>query len=400
MFCGKCGKKINKGESFCTRCGSHVKTEDIAITAQPFTEKRSIPQSTQAEKSASIYKDVRRRPVRKILIGAITFGVCALTLILIFILTSGPVRIPGAVQICAGPGESLYSYDKAPGGYNVALKSDGTVVTVGANPGDKYTSSWGEHEIPDLSDWKDIVFIASDYNYYDFTGRGQTDIRLVGVKSDGMVVCEGCDEHTANILSRWRNIDSVSLSFGVIIGIKSDGTIVLSYNPYEELWDGKYGNVSEWSNIIDVYVDMMDIYGLKENGTVVTVGANDTIAALENRREERQREWTDIVAISSGLWIKADGTVIGKPDWHNIKSVYRFHNFDAGIKRDGTVVIYQKDGTGSLDVSEWKDIISLSTKLNGIVGLTADGTILEAYPGGVKPTEPPYSGAVQTAPPS
>ena len=68
--------------------------------------------------------------------------------------------------------------------HTVGLKSDGTVVAVGAN---------GRGQC-DVSDWKDIVAVSAD------------DWHTVGLKSDGTVVAVGWNEYGQCDVSGWTDI--------------------------------------------------------------------------------------------------------------------------------------------------------------------------------------------------
>ena len=72
----------------------------------------------------------------------------------------------------------------AGGDHTVGLKSDGTVVAVGAD-------NFGQC---DVSGWTDIVTISAGW------------LHTVGLKSDGTVVAVGSDIYDECDVSGWKNI--------------------------------------------------------------------------------------------------------------------------------------------------------------------------------------------------
>ena len=222
--------------------------------------------------------------------------------------------------------KSLSSWDKAAvretissdSSRTVGLKSDGTVVAVGANY---------DGEI-DVSGWKDIVAISTVYDH------------TVGLKSDGTVVAVGANYDGEIDVSGWKDIVAISAGYDYTVGLKSDGTVVaVGYNNNGEC------DVSGWKDIVAISAGSHHIVGLKSDGTVVAVGAN-------RQGQCDVEDWKDIVAISAGY----DHTV--------------------GLKSDGTVVAIGDDDFGQCDVSGWKDIVAISADDYHTVGLKSDGTVV------------------------
>lgn len=88
------------------------------------------------------------------------------------------------------------------------------------------------------------------------------------------------------------------------------------------------------------------VYALTKDGKVVYTGS-------ERNPVNPVANWTDIVAIDCSL----GGTLVG-------------------LKTDGTVVAWSKDGLGELDVSGWRNIVAISVGRGHIVGLKSDGTLV------------------------
>lgn len=125
------------------------------------------------------------------------------------------------------------------------LRSDGTVVS---------TNRWYiENYFNDESDIVDIAVLSKD------------DIYLL--KSDGRVVTG--DKYRQERVSTWNDIVAIAADFSVVLGLKSDGTVVIyftSSNPNE----GKQlcKNVCSWKNIISIDVCNGYVLGLKSDGSL------------------------------------------------------------------------------------------------------------------------------------
>ena len=205
----------------------------------------------------------------------------------------------------------------AGGSHTVGLKSNGTVVAVGQN-------KFGQCNV---DDWKDIIAISA--------GGSHT----VGLKSNGTVVAVGQNEFGQCNVDNWKGIIAINSGDLYTVGLKSDGTVVaVGYNVYGQC------NVNGWKDIIAISVYGYTV-GLKSDGTVVAVGDNDYGRCNVNG-------WKDIIAIGAGL------------------------NHTVGLKLDGTVVAVGDNKHGQCNVNGWKDIIAISVGGNYTVGLNPDGTVV------------------------
>ena len=131
----------------------------------------------------------------------------------------------------------------------VGLKSDGTVVAVGAN-------GVGECNV---GTWTDIVQVA---------GGGHT----VGLKSDGTVVAVGGNYYGQCDVGTWTDIVQVA-GGGHTVGLKIDGTAVA-------VGSNSYGtcNVGTWTDIVQVAAGGSHTVGLKSDGTVIAAGLEVELA--------------------------------------------------------------------------------------------------------------------------
>ena len=205
--------------------------------------------------------------------------------------------------------------------HTVGLKSDGTVVAVGAN-------GCGQC---DVDDWRDIVAISAGDSSH-----------TVGLKSDGTVVAAGEKKYGQCNVSDWTDIVAISAKSYHTIGVKSDGTVVATGKNE----DGQC-SISDWTDIVSISTNAYHTVGLKSDGTVIATGRN-------YEGQLKVEEWTDIVAVSAG----------------------GFHT--VGLKSDGTVVAIGSNEEGQCNVEEWTDIVSIFTSDWHTVGIKSDGTIVYA----------------------
>ena len=121
------------------------------------------------------------------------------------------------------------------------------------------------------------------------------------------------------------------------------------------------------------------------------------------KETDKNRTWRDHMALMHSLiscycgWgdnynkghivcVKIDGTVVAVgdnqygqcnvSDWRDIIAVTTEGDYTIGLKSDGTVVATGDNQYGQCDVSDWRDIIAVATKNDYTVGLKSDGTVV------------------------
>ena len=222
--------------------------------------------------------------------------------------------------------------------YTLGLKSDGTVVAVGADNNDKC----------EVESWRNIVAIGAGTDH------------SVGLKSDGTVVAIGANSDNECDVSGWTNIIAIAVGDSHTVGLKADGTVVATGGT-------KYGrcDVEDWTDIVAIAAGDVYTLGLKADGTVVYAGTGSYGLIIEY-----VEEWTDIIAISASdnhiLGLKSDGTVVVTGDndegqcnvsrWKNIVAIAAGYEHSVGLMADGTVVATGSNEYGQCNVSKWKDI--------------------------------------------
>ena len=183
----------------------------------------------------------------------------------------------------------------------VGLKSDGTVVAIGAD----YKGSCKK-----TRNWRDIVAISVGKGFHQYT---------VGLKSDGTVVAVGDNDLTGQCNTEsWRDIVAITTGFAHTVGLRSDGTVVSTADTHVH-------STKKWKDIVAISAGYGHTVGLKADGTVVTTGNNEYNACDTD-------DWSDIVAISAGA------------------------NHTVGLKTDGTVVATGRNKFGECNTDNWQDI--------------------------------------------
>ena len=177
------------------------------------------------------------------------------------------------------------------------------------------------------------------------------------------------------------NIKAISGSNGTIAILKNDGTVSL-----EGVDCSKY-NVSEWRNVVQIALGLYFVVGLKSDGTVLVEGKN-----FQNQKDAES--WKDIVQISASdshiLGLTISGKVLAAGDdsfgrtnvasWENISMVAAQGHFSFGLKKDGTVIATNYSSTnanyGEDMATSWRNIKQISASNTHILGLTSDGRVL------------------------
>ena len=232
-------------------------------------------------------------------------------------------------------------------------------------------------DVPEnFNDWKDIVTVA--FSRY----------HAVGLKKDGTVVISVVDSHdlsgsgasvayshhlSANHICRWKDIIAIAVGKYHTIGLKRDGTIVC---------EPPTGDIEKrWDDIIAISVRETRFVGLKRNGTV-------------NLHEAYQEKniWNNIVAIATSnshtIGLQENGKVMatgsnmnGKCNvgaWSDIVSIACGNYHTVGLKSDGTVVATGYKKRGACNVEAWSDIIAIACGDYHTIGLKRDGTLVSA----------------------
>ena len=201
--------------------------------------------------------------------------------------------------------------------------------------------------------------------------------QTAGIKSDGTVCYSGCYQEIEPVLDSWTDIVAVSAGSWHTVGLKSDGTVVSAGSKDEDS-----GNVMGWTDIVAVSAGWDHTVGLKADGTAVYAGPGlnahgvadwqDIRLPLGERKElgTKNKKTEDKKPESAELSLSIDNALLNE----TTLSTYRTNT--VGLRSDGTVVAAGSNEDGECDVSDWRDIIAVSTGNGCIFGLKANGTVI------------------------
>ena len=176
------------------------------------------------------------------------------------------------------------------------IRSDGTVTAVG--------SFINMDTFEEIDSWRDIIMLATGSSH------------IVGLKADGSVVAAGGDLYGETLVSGWSDIVAVAAYSYFTIGLKSDGTVVTTGdNEWEHDWENYFDEPApdwcsdprNWTDIKAISVGNVDIIGVKHDGTVV-------VSHGRERGTEGVAGWSDIATVvqcwRNIIGLKSDGTVV------------------------------------------------------------------------------------------
>lgn len=262
-------------------------------------------------------------------------------------------------------------------------------------------SGLGDHE-----DSKSLARESGEKWRLYFANTLSAGIRCsVGVTPDGSVELATRQSFLGKTdLLNWSDIVSVSVCGEIVIGLKSDGTVVTAKRLADNRYDSHI-NTDWWSDIVAVSAGQQYVVGLRRDGTVIAA----SLLQPDGYGETDVDDWDNIVAIDTG-WqltagldrfgdvhvtgchaeelqneIEAVKTIKNKSNlWTDVVAIsvggsgdkYRGKGHIVGLTKDGRVVAVGDNNFGQCNVNEWKDIIAVSAGDYHTVALTKDGRVL------------------------
>lgn len=230
---------------------------------------------------------------------------------------------------------------------------------------------------------------------------------IAAIQKDGTVLSTLSVSVSDNIITsnpssiqdtrQWTDLVSISVGELHTLGLKQDGTVIsteidyaadgvpspLSSTTFGYMQHGQT-EVSEWTDIVAVSAGLFHSVGLRKDGTVVAVGDN-------SNSQCEVGEWCDIIAIEAGnsytLGLRSDGTVTTTAQdaqdaissvttWTDIVAISAGYGYALGLRDDGTVVAAGSGDASRCAVATWTDIVSIATGVEHSVGLRKDGTVV------------------------
>lgn len=270
------------------------------------------------------------------------------------------------------------------GGAGLAILCEDGTVLFKYSPSGNGNSMDGNDVYYDVSDWKNIsqVLVGGDY--------------ILGLTSDGSVVVTGQNKEILRAVSQWRevinlyaygeyNYSTSAWENNFVLGLKTDGTVLVCGDNTKIV-----NTVSQWSNIKKLFA---------ESGAVIAVTGENTVltAELYPYIVSEVSAWRDIADInfrdSFALGLKTDGSLISTvkfdtdiSQWQNIVQIETNFSTIACLKADGTVVTAQEKcilSENKIKAAEsWENIAFIQYFNDDLWGLTEDGTVIStgAYP--------------------
>ena len=106
----------------------------------------------------------------------------------------------------------------------------------------------------------------------------------------------------------FKDVVKIDTAYDLLVGLKSDGTVVGTNFIFNGTYDIKADTVSTWTGIVDIAtIGETGIFGLKEDGTVITNCPNEAM-------QDAIKGWKNIVALYSGenhiVALRSDGKIL------------------------------------------------------------------------------------------
>jgi hypothetical protein len=249
--------------------------------------------------------------------------------------------------------------------------------------------------LTDLGSYKNSKQFVSELRYIvngNYIGAGNA--LITAIKSDGTVIHSGGYEDSKSTRD-WNNVMELSTHGEYIEGLNINGVISTTCPwTYEELQSSTVGSTSVMSFVVNEMPKLehvtsfqsdypRNVTALLDNGKVKIINPylNEEDIATVNI-------WEGIVAVADNgslvLGLKADGSVVIAGERYERYEVSEWKDIVAistaistiGLREDGTVVAAGDNRFGEGDVEDWTDIIAIATGGNHTIGLKGDGTVI------------------------
>ena len=179
---------------------------------------------------------------------------------------------------------------------------------------------------------------------------------VVGLKKDGTIIAVGKVEKFENEFRNWKNIVDIKIGClgRYIIAKTSNGQHLIVGETPEN-----YDAVSNWKDVIDVIDDGIPM-GISRNGSLLWGSTKNKRVHADTARMFAQR---GIVAVDSGIALKADGTIYTTDkteyysDWKNVVCVKHDINHNYAICANGSVLVREEKPEKAQEAREaerWK----------------------------------------------
>jgi hypothetical protein len=260
-----------------------------------------------------------------------------------------------------------------------ALKSDGTVYAISSDDPDLQSK---------VSGWDHIKWVCAGDDF------------VMGVREDGTVVMtDPPAERAAAVafasVASWTDIEQLSCGGLSVLGLKSDGTVICSdlTNPD---FDWGQTDVGDWTDIVQIQATQYISLGLKSDGTCVSTKLTQSEGWKQGKKsgkyknqfydydQDKVQDWTDVVSIAAGsdwtVGVRSDGTVCYTGSSNYKKQMSKVTDAFMVTGDSNYLVVLSRDGTCNdvYGTGEWEDIVAVAMGNTVCLGVTADGQVLRA----------------------
>ncbi len=250
-------------------------------------------------------------------------------------------------------------------------------------------------EIPDYKGSADLM----DQLLYLINGSYIANgIWVVGaITPDGgvQVAYGGEDSNRYDAVKKWKDIESICARGGDSIeGLVEGKIITTSAVTKQDLLASKNAPTNAMAYVVESVLSWNNIKAFQSfypQNVLALTNEGSILTAYSDYQDKTGdlAKWKDLIAVADGrsyfVGIKKNGTVINKnfdyygtidtTDWKDIVAVAADASV-IGLKEDGTVVSAGLNENGEGNVSEWKDITAISTSRYCTLGLRRDGTVV------------------------
>lgn len=265
--------------------------------------------------------------------------------------------------------------------------------------------AWGRYSV---GIGKDSIYIAGDHKNVNFSEWGDVisvaggESALIGLKIDGTVIISNWteDEQLFDECKYWKDIVDIAAGDHYVIALDKNGKVF-----GKGVENKGFLNFEEWKNynIVDIASGWCHVAGVDDNGKVHILGNG----ANEQEQQIKSSAWPKIIKVSAGggnnaqtghtVGLGADGKIyavgnnsFGQCDVTEIadftfKDVVAGDRHTVGLLANGSVVTIGHDGTIDYvnqnpdeKINNWKKVVAISAGSDFSLALKVDGGVYAA----------------------